>query len=108
MLSRRGVADDLRTSPYIQTIAYENDVIEYIFSSKVNYNKFEQRLKDSRDKLSTYLSTKYELPIDFDILADIKLYESIEHRGSLIKVNGKEVLWLSNIKLDGQIKIQQI
>ena len=105
MLSRRGVCNDLKTSPFIYNVLYDNDTIDFIFSSKTNMNKFEERKLDNRVNISRSLTGRFKLNISMDILADIVLYQKIEHRGFLIKLNNEEVLWPSIIKLDGQIRM---
>lgn len=105
MLSRRGVTDDLKTSPYIVELNYNYDVIDYVFSSKINYNKFKNRYNKERENLSKSLVNRFKINLNSDILSDIRTYLKIEHRGFLIVVNGEVIEWLNTIKLDGKVKI---
>ena len=105
MLSRRGVTDNLKTSPYIVEINYNYDAIDYIFSSKVNYNKFKNRYLSERNILTKSLIDRFKININSNILSDIRTYLKIEHRGFLIVINGKVVECQDIIVLDGKMKI---
>lgn len=105
MLSRRGVTYDFKTSPYVFETSYNNDKIVFVFSSKLHYNKFNEKYLIARDKIATSLSNRFNLNISFNILSDILLYRKIEKRGFLIKYNDEVVEWLNIIELDGQMKI---
>ena len=108
MLSKRGVARDLKTSPYILELVYNNDdKISFVFSSKINYNKFINKYINNRINISDSLSNRFKISISFDILSDLCLYRKIEHRGFYIIYNDEVIEWLNNIKLDGLLRILQ-
>lgn len=105
MATRKGVERDLSISPFIYEVIYDDDKIEFVFSSKINYNKFNARILNNRINISKSLSHRFKMNINLDILADIVLYQKIEHRGFLIKVNNEVIEWLNIIILDGKIRI---
>lgn len=105
MLSRRGVTYDFESSPYVYELFYENNKIEFVFSSKLHYNKFNEKYLTYRDKIAISLSKRFNLNISMSILSDILLYRKIENRGFLIKYNDEVIKWLNIIELDGQMKI---
>ena len=111
-LTFRGIAYDFNISPYHLEIDYysnpinitkvECNNITYIFSSDYYRKKFAERLQENRVKISNSLSNRFGFKIKCDLLADLKLYISIEKRGFLILVNGEKCDCLENIILDGQ------
>lgn len=117
-LTFRGIAYDFNISPYNLEIDYFNNRIDitkvernsitYIFSSEYYRKKFAERLQENRIKISESLSKRFGYKIKCDLLADLKLYTSIEKRGFLILVNGEKVDCLENIILDGNNLIAKI
>lgn len=106
MLSRRGVSSDLQTSPYVVELLYEDENrIAFYFSSKLHFNKFNDRFINKRIDLMYSLQNRFKINISLDILSDILLYKSIEHRGFYIRINDEVVTCLNNIELDGKLKI---
>lgn len=105
-LTRYGVAYDLETSPFEYTVNYtEIRYLTFKFSSQLYLDKFKEKLEDNRNKINDSLSNRFGFTIINDVLADIKLYSSIEKRGFLIK--GKEdYKCLNNIILNGVNLIQ--
>ena len=110
-LSRGGVAYDLKSSPYRYCMTYAGahdkkigvfDTITFVFSSKLYRNKFLNQYKSNRKKINGSLSNRFGFSVDFNLLADLKLYSSIEKRGFLLYKNGESVECLSSIKLDGE------
>lgn len=101
-LTRNGIAYDFRISPYTLKVEYmDGDVIEYIFSSLLYKEKFEEKLESNRDKINESTSNRFGFSIKNDKLCDLKLYTTIEKRGFLIKLNEVGIEWLSNIQLNG-------
>ncbi len=102
-LSRGGVTNDLTVTPFKKKINHAtNNYLIYCFSSQLYLNKFNERLEENREKLSTSLSNRFGLKVVNDVLYDIKLYSSIEKRGFLIKSNKEGFECLENIILDGK------
>lgn len=101
MLTRAGVCYNLEVTPYKETINYNNELITFNFSSEYNQNNFINKLKANRDKVNNSLSKRFNLIIEVDLLADIKLYQSIEKRGFLLAKESETVNCLNTIKLDG-------
>ena len=108
MLTRNGIAYNLKLSPYEVTIKYDkNDYILYKFSSNLYKENFENKLKENRVNISTSLSKRFGFIIINEKLSDLKLYSSIEKRGFLIETKEGTIECLNTIKLDGQNKIQK-
>lgn len=103
-LTRSGVAYDFKISPHKVKVIYNrltDEKIEFIFSSELYKNKFEEKLEENRKKINDSLSKRFGFTIKNDKLSDIKLYTTIEKRGFLINHNRESIEWLSNIILDG-------
>lgn len=108
MLTRNGIAYNLKLSPYKVTIKYQdNESITFKFSSQLYMDNFKNKLKNNRNVICESLSKRFGFIINNEKLCDLKLYSSIEKRGFLIET--KEGLYecLNIIKLDGQNKIQK-
>lgn len=101
MLSRRNICYNLEKTPYKLDISYGDQVITYYFSSKLYKQKFEERREDHRFTIEESLTKRFGFTIKSDMIADIRLYSSIEKRGFLISGNGEHKQWLSSITLDG-------
>lgn len=108
MLTRNGIAYNLKLSPYEHIIDYPNgEVIKFKFSSLLYKENFIKKVTDNRKKISQSLSNRFGIDISNDILCDLKLYSSIEKRGFLIETKEGYYKCLNTIKLDGQNKIQK-
>ena len=119
-LTRRKIAYDLNISPYYEKITYyragkfkitevdEGNTITFVFSSELYSKKFVERLHENRIKINESLSNRFGLDFKCDLLADLRLYSSIEKRGFLILLNGVKVDCLENIILDGNNLIAKI
>ena len=108
MLTRNGIAYNLKLSPYEVKIKYDKDsYIKYKFSSNLYKENFENKLKENRVNISTSLSKRFGFIIINEKLSDLKLYSSIEKRGFLIETKEGIFECLNTIKLDGQNKIQK-
>jgi hypothetical protein len=102
LLSRKGVAYDLENTPYVYKVGYGKDVYEYKFSSKLYLEKFMNRSFDYRKQVNESLTNRFGFTIENNLLADIKLYSTIEKRGFLIANQNRRFHCLNNIVLDGQ------
>lgn len=108
MLTRNGIAYNLRLSPYEYTMNYSNgESIRYKFSSLLYKDKFIEKIESNRESINTSLSKRFGLNISNEILCDLKLYSSIEKRGFLIETKEGYYKCLNIIVLDGQNKIQK-
>jgi hypothetical protein len=100
------VAYDLETSPFECEVYYtEIRYLIFKFSSQLYLDKFKEKIEDNRNKINDSLSNRFGFTIKNDVLADIKLYSSIEKRGFLIK-GKEEYKCLNNIILNGVNLIQ--
>lgn len=103
-LTRNNVAYNLNESPHRLEVPYDDQqILIYVFSSEFYKTNFYNRFLGNREAISESLSKRFGFQIENDLLADLKLYTSIEKRGFLI-LNGKDhsVTWQrENIILDG-------
>ena len=102
LLSRNGVAYNLENTPYIYKVGYGEEVYEYKFSSKLYLDKFMSKSFDYRKQVNESLTKRFGFAIENNLLADIKLYSTIEKRGFLIANQDRRFHCLNNIVLDGQ------
>lgn len=101
-LTRSAVAYDLNISPHREEVPYEDGTtIVYVFSSDLYRKKFYARFLDNREQIGTSLSKRFGFKINNDLLADLKLYTTIEKRGFLIFKNEVKIECQENIILDG-------
>lgn len=100
-LTRGGVCYDLRTTPFIFEVSYNDELIRYAFSSEYNRTSFRNRIMENRENINNSLTKRFKIEISMDKLADIKLYSNIEKRGFLIETDRESIEWLSIIRLDG-------
>lgn len=84
-ITRYGVAHDLTISPYSLVVDYQDESLEYVFSSEQYKNIFYKKFIDNRIKINESLSNRFGFKIEVDKLADLKLYSMTEKRGFLIK-----------------------
>ena len=101
-LTRSNVAHDLNISPHTIEMKYPNQSIVYVFSSELYKQNFADRLQANRLKINDSLSNRFGFTIKQDLLADIKLYLTIEKRGFLLYVNGRKVACRDKVELHGQ------
>lgn len=105
-LTRRGIARDLKSSPYFVHIEYGRREITYNFSSLSHLTKFKARLQDHRQDVNNLLSRRFGWQIAQDVLADLKLYRDIEKRGFYITYRTEDrkedFNCLDSLKLNGQ------
>lgn len=101
MLTRAKIAYNLYKTPYVLERVYEGQIIKYHFSSELYKDKFESRTKENRYNLDLSLWNRFGFIINSALIADLRLYSSIEKRGYLISVNGEYVECQNDITLDG-------
>ena len=108
MLTRNGIAYNLKLSPYEHVVKYPNgESIRYKFSSLLYKDNFIKKIDGNREKISGSLSKRFGIDMSNEVLCDLKLYSSIEKRGFLIENKEGYYKCLNIIKLDGQNKIQK-
>ena len=100
-LSRNNIAYDLHISPHRLEVPYKNDTICYVFSSNLYKENFYNRLFEHREKIYESLSKRFGVRVENEILADLKLYMTIEKRGFLIITKEGKIEWQNDITLDG-------
>lgn len=82
--TEKGIYHNLRESVYVAS----NGEVTLHFSSKLYLKKFIERCKHNRERFKKRVERKdEEIPLNFDVLADILLYEDIEKRGFLVRIN---------------------
>lgn len=82
--TERGIYHNLRESEYVAS----NGEVTLHFSSKLYLRKFIERCKNNRCKFKKRVERKEEeIPLNFDVLADLLLYEDIETRGFHVRIN---------------------
>lgn len=89
---------------HISPYTFKSDKnITFVFSSDMHLQKFKERQKEHREKIAQSLSSRFNVHIKADVIADLMLYTQIEKRGFLIKNSeGVEFSCLKNIKLNGE------
>ena len=102
-LTRSNIAYDLSISPHRLTVHYGEHSLEYVFSSDLYRRKFLEKQAANREQLCVSLSKRFGVEVRFPLLADYKLYTTIEKRGFLLVKNGVEVKCPDGITLDGEI-----
>lgn len=87
-LTRSGIAYNIEVSPYSLIVDYQDEQLEYVFSSELYKDIFYKKFIDNRIKINESLTKRFGFKIEVDKLADLRLYSMTEKRGFLIK--GKE------------------
>lgn len=105
-LTRSGIAYNLEISPHSLIVDYEDEQLEYVFSSQRYKDIFYRKFIDNRLKINESLSKRFGIDIECDKLSDLKLYSMTEKRGFLIK-GKEEYKCLDTIKLSGVNLIQR-
>ena len=100
-LTRSNIAYDFNISPHTMVVVYDGCEIKYVFSSDLYKRKFRESIKEHRDKINQSLTNRFGYEISFDMLADLKLYKTIEKRGFLIYKDGTKIECQNSITLDG-------
>lgn len=68
---------NLKISPF----TVQTESIKFFFSSEFYANKFADMLKSNRDSFNQKISSRYDIPVRLNNLADLTLYKRIEIRG---------------------------
>lgn len=100
-LTRSNIAYDLTISPHTMVVFYEGYKIKYVFSSDLYKRKFKESVSEHRDKINQSLTNRFGYKICCELLADLKLYKTIEKRGFLIYKDGIKIECQNSITLDG-------
>ena len=101
-LTRSAVAYDLNISPHKLEVPYDNGTtLVFVFSSALYRKNFYERFLDNREQIGASLSKRFGFEIQNDLLADLKLYTTIEKRGFLILKDGVKFVCRESIILDG-------
>lgn len=102
MLTRANIAYNLHISPHQHEVVYmDGQKVNYFFSSEMYKNKFIERLQGNRETINVSLSKRFNVTFQCDIVADLRLYSTIEKRGFLVMVDGDEYVCQRNIILNG-------
>ena len=101
MLTRANISYNLHTSPHSVAVVYGDQIVTFHFSSELYTHKFRDRLNAHREEISASLTNRFGVTVYSDILADLRLYKTIEKRGYLISIDGEKIECQENITLDG-------
>ena len=101
-LTRSNIAYDLSISPHRVALSYGENSLEYVFSSNLYKNKFLEKMTENRESINKSLTKRFGVEVNIPIIADIRLYTTIEKRGFLLVRNGVELQCLDKLKLDGE------
>jgi len=101
MLTRANISYNLYTTPHKQTVEYNGQKVIFYFSSELYRIKFNERMGEHRKMITDSLSNRFGFTIKSDLIADLRLYSSIEKRGFLISVDGEYKECQNVMVLDG-------
>jgi YHS domain-containing protein len=88
------------------TFSFDTGSMTFFFSSELYLNKFKERYQTNREELKFKLSSRYNIDFEAIDYFDIILYDKIEKRGfKIVSLEGVNYTCLSNIKLDGVIRM---
>lgn len=105
-LTRSNVAYNLEISPHHYDVVYSpKGVVRYIFSSELYKNKFAEKMEANREKINFSISNRFGFYTTVDLLADLKLYTTIEKRGFLVECRGEKLKCSEDIILNGEMQI---
>ena len=102
-LTRSNIAYNLSISPHRHTVDYGESSLQFVFSSELYKNKFLEKQNENREQIDNSLTKRFGVKVSFPILADLRLYTTIEKRGFLLVKNGVEVECPDKITLNGEI-----
>jgi len=101
MLTRAKIAYNLHKTPYKLELEYEGQKVTYHFSSELYRIKFNSRCGEHRRMITESLSKRFGFTVKSDLIADLRLYATIEKRGYLISIDGEYTECQNDIILDG-------
>lgn len=105
-LTRSKIAYNLEISPHHYDVVYSpKGIVRYIFSSELYRSKFEEQMEKHREKINFSISNRFGFYTTIDMVADLKLYTTIEKRGFLIECNGEKIKCPQDIILNGEMQI---
>lgn len=107
-LTRSNIAYDLSISPHREAISYGDGSLVYVFSSDLYRKKFLEKQADHRAQIAKSLTNRFGFKVQVPLVADLKLYSTIEKRGFLLVANGVEVKCQEDLQLDGEKMTLQI
>ena len=96
----------LNESPYY----FNCDGLVYYFSSFLHNQKYIEKYEANREFVSNNLTKRYKIPVEYNRLADIYLYITIETRGFyVVSSYSREVYeWPGVVKLIGEKKMLKL
>ena len=102
-ITKSGVCYDMDNTPYVVNQYYRvsDQLISYHLSSVYNQNNFIRRMNEHREKIKDSLTKRFGYEAQNNVIADLQLYQMIEKRGFLIKLDGETIRCLDDLKLDG-------
>lgn len=74
----------------------------YVFSSDLYRRKFLEKQAAHREQLCVSLTKRFGVEVRVPLLADVKLYTTIEKRGFLLVKDGVDITCLNQVALDGE------
>ena len=81
--TKKGIYHNLTESTYTVT----NGEVVFYFSSQSYLKKFMIRYKQHRERFNNRVELKNQtIPLNFDTLADVLLYQELETRGFLVRI----------------------
>lgn len=101
-LTRSNIAYDLSISPHRSVVNYAESEIEFVFSSALYKSKFEEKRDKHRAAIAESLSKRFGIATEQNLLADIKLYTTIEKRGFLLRKNEVNITCQKAVRLNGE------
>lgn len=101
-LTRSKIAYDLSISPHRLNVDYAETHLIFVFSSALYREKFIEKQNGNREQVNKSLSKRFGVKVEFPLLADLRLYTTIEKRGFLLIENGVEVECVDSLILNGE------
>ena len=102
-LTRSNIAYDLSISPHKLHLHYgEGSSLTYVFSSDLYRQKFIEKREENREEIERSLSKRFGVNVKNPILADLRLYSTIEKRGFLLLKDEVKIECKENLTLNGE------
>ena len=103
-LTRNGIAYNLRLSPHIEVINYQNGEMTFVFSSDLYRRKFIEKREETKREVESIIFRRFGMRFECQEFSDVYLYKKIEKRGFLIYHNDKEATCLDDLNFNGQMR----
>ena len=100
-LTRSNIAYDLSISPHRLQMVYAGEPLTYVFSSELYMKKFIEKCEENREEIERSLSKRFGVNVKNPILADLRLYSTIEKRGFLLVKDEVKIECKEHLTLDG-------